>query len=74
MTYVKDYFIAESSLSSKPHNKLTTKVTTDAIVRAYVKLSSRLIIYVESPLPPIVPIPLKNAKRPVALPYEFDST
>ena len=74
MIYVKVYLISDSSLSSKPHNKLTTKVTIDAMVSVYFKLSSLPIIYVVSPLTLINAKPLKNAKRPDALPCEDEWT
>jgi hypothetical protein len=70
LIYVKVYFIADSSLSSKPHDKLTTKVTIVTIVSVDFKLSSLPIIYVESPLAPIYPILVNTAKMPDALPCE----
>ena len=74
MIYVKVYLISDSSLSSKPHNKLTTKVTIDAMVSVYFKLSSLPIIYVVSPVALINPIPPKTDKRLEDLPCEEDST
>jgi hypothetical protein len=71
---VKVYLISDSSLSSKPHDKLTTKVTMATIVSASFKVTSLLIIYVESPLAHINPILANTAKIPEALPCEDDST
>ncbi len=74
LIYAIFYFISDSFLSNKPHDKPTTKVTIDAIVSVDFKLSSLPIIYVASPLAHINPMLEKIAIIPEALPYEEYST